>query len=312
MKLQKTTLVIGLLFSGIVSGYSQNKVTYKIVFESSWQANNHVVLPNVALPDNAHFSPLAVATHKTADLFWKLGEPTSSGMTAIAEFGSTGTFEGEVNAEILNGNADQVVIGPDMFYRDNETSITIDEIEIDRDFPFITMASMLAPSPDWFMGVNSLSVLDDNGDWKNEIVMDMFPYDGGTRIGNQYQLGGAMQGGVIANYSGMGQFNTSKIGTLRITAVDLSVLSVDQFTENSKLNVKIFNRNNIITINKSKRLQLSYASVFDFNGRVVKNMKVNQREKNIEIDVSGIQTGIYLVKLFTETGKIISEKVVIH
>ena len=56
---------------------------------------------------------------------------------------------------------------------------------VDRDFPLVTVVSMLAPSPDWFVGVAGLSLLED-GDWVDERVATLFAYDAGTDSGTTY------------------------------------------------------------------------------------------------------------------------------
>ena len=44
---------------------------------------------------------------------------------------------------------------------------------------------MIAPSPDWFVGVSALSLLED-GAWVDEKVIELFPYDAGTDSGASY------------------------------------------------------------------------------------------------------------------------------
>jgi len=39
-----------------------------------------------------------------------------------------------------------------------------------RDFSLVTLVSMLAPSPDWFVGVSGLDLIE-NGDWVAEKVV---------------------------------------------------------------------------------------------------------------------------------------------
>ena len=44
---------------------------------------------------------------------------------------------------------------------------------------------MIAPSPDWFVGVHDLSLLVD-GNWVDELVIDLEAYDAGTDSGATY------------------------------------------------------------------------------------------------------------------------------
>ena len=45
---------------------------------------------------------------------------------------------------------------------------------------------MIAPSPDWFVGVHDLDLCDSSGQWRSEVVVDLLPYDAGTDSGPSY------------------------------------------------------------------------------------------------------------------------------
>jgi hypothetical protein len=67
---------------------------------------------------------------------------------------------------------------------------TILEFDIDPAYPYVTLASMIGPSPDWFVGVDGLALLED-GRWRQEVVVLLTPYDGGTRTEqDRFALGG--------------------------------------------------------------------------------------------------------------------------
>ncbi len=52
-------------------------------------------------------------------------------------------------------------------------------------FRLVTLVSMIAPSPDWFVGVDSLDLLVD-GEWVDEIIVELLAYDSGTDDGPRY------------------------------------------------------------------------------------------------------------------------------
>jgi hypothetical protein len=60
------------------------------------------------------------------------------------------------------------------------------EFEIGVNFPLVTLVTMVAPSPDWFVGVSGLSLLVD-GQWANERRVEVFPWDAGTDSGETYE-----------------------------------------------------------------------------------------------------------------------------
>lgn len=40
----------------------------------------------------------------------------------------------------------------------------------------------IVPSPDWFVGVDSLDLCD-RGSWREQVAVDLYPYDAGTDSG---------------------------------------------------------------------------------------------------------------------------------
>jgi hypothetical protein len=55
----------------------------------------------------------------------------------------------------------------------------------------VTLVSMLGPTPDWFVGVSGVP-LRENDQWLLQVVVDLMPYDGGTRSANEWALFGEL------------------------------------------------------------------------------------------------------------------------
>ena len=49
----------------------------------------------------------------------------------------------------------------------------------------VSVVTMIAPSPDWFVGVSALNLLQD-GAWVEELVVELLPWDAGTDSGESY------------------------------------------------------------------------------------------------------------------------------
>ena len=49
----------------------------------------------------------------------------------------------------------------------------------------LSLVSMIAPSPDWFVGVHGFD-LQANGMWVDEVTLTLDPYDAGTDNGTTY------------------------------------------------------------------------------------------------------------------------------
>ena len=105
---------------------------------------------------------------------------------------------------------------------------------VTTDHPRVTLLSMVAPSPDWFVGVSGLSLLDAQGDWLASHSVDLFPYDAGTEEGTEFSLSNAATSpqGTIASIKGTGKFSNEPIASLTVTrqSVTPEITSAATFT----------------------------------------------------------------------------------
>ncbi len=148
---------------------------YRVRFNATWSATTH---PN-QFPSTPHFSGLIGGTHNEEVNFWGPGQNATPGIKSMAETGGQSRLAGEVRAAIGLGTAQHVLRGGGIGRSPGSVSL---EFEISRDFPLVTLVSMIAPSPDWFVGVRDLSLLE-AGDWVETRTLELFPYDAGTDSG---------------------------------------------------------------------------------------------------------------------------------
>jgi len=60
-------------------------------------------------------------------------------------------------------------------------------LRFDRAHRLLSAISMIAPSPDWFAGVDGYSMRNrDTNTWLDEVVLDLYPLDAGTDAGTTY------------------------------------------------------------------------------------------------------------------------------
>jgi len=111
----------------------------------------------------------------------------SGGIERMAEEGSQSPLDGEVAAAIASGEAEPFVRGVGL---GSTPGIEQVEFDITTGFPYVTVVSMIAPSPDWFVGVGGLPLIA-NGQWRDEVVVELFPWDAGTNNGASYESGNA-------------------------------------------------------------------------------------------------------------------------
>jgi hypothetical protein len=150
---------------------------YQVVFDATWSARTH---PQGFTP-GAHWSGLVGATHDSRVHFWRPGETSSEGIRLMAEQGRQLPLLSEVAAAQTNGTAHLALAGSGISPSPGSTTLVFPDA-MRRDHSLVTLCSMVAPSPDWFVAVESLNMVE-NGDWVREKSVDLFPYDAGTDSG---------------------------------------------------------------------------------------------------------------------------------
>ncbi len=200
--------------------------TYTVTFQGNWTTAS---TPG-GVVGSAHFTTLVGAVHNDMVTFWESGGTATPGVESVAELGTTGTFESEVTAAGTNASLVKKSIGFD------PTVTATFEIEVTNDHPLFTLLSMIGPSPDWFVGVSGLSLLDAQGQWLSEQEVDLFPYDAGTEEGTEFSLSNAATSpqGTIESIKGMEKFSDEPMAMLTF---DLQETSVN--TESREMPVEV-------------------------------------------------------------------------
>ena len=155
---------------------------YSVTFTAQWTTTDHGQVPG-----GAHFTTLAgAAVSADADL-WTPGELASPGLESLAELGQTRTFLAEIAAATEAGNASESVTSAGT----GATGTSAFEVAVSLELSSFTFASMIAPSPDWFVGLSEFPLLDDEGDWVEDTGdMGLSAWDAGTETGNRFSLNG--------------------------------------------------------------------------------------------------------------------------
>ncbi len=153
---------------------------YQVVFSATWSQTTHPT----NWPANAHWSGLVGGTHNDAVHFFRAGETASEGIRLMAERGQQATLLSEIAPAIANGTAQLQLAGGGIGTSPGSVSLTFPQA-MRRDFPLVTLVSMIAPSPDWFVGVDSLNLIED-GRWVTNKVVALYGMDAGTDSGVSY------------------------------------------------------------------------------------------------------------------------------
>ena len=184
-------------------------ITYQVKFEGNWTLAS---TPG-GVVGGAHFTTLIGGVHGSGVTFWAAGQQASSGVEQVAELGSTPTFRSEVEASSHTRSVIQEGVSG------GGTGTATFSIEVTRTHPLVTLLSMIGPSPDWFVGVSGVSLLDSSDQWRQSHVVDLFPYDAGTEDGTEFSLSNAATNpqGVITGIAGTGKFSNVRMARLTFT-----------------------------------------------------------------------------------------------
>jgi hypothetical protein len=148
-----------------------------VTFDATWSAETH---PG-AYPTGAHFSPPVGGTHDATAAFWGTGSLASDAIEQMAEEGASIPLANEVAFEIIQGSAFSQIAASGL----SSPGMVQTTFLVNETHPLVTLVSMVAPSPDWFVGVRDLS-LRSGGAWLDPVVHDLFTYDAGTDSGTSF------------------------------------------------------------------------------------------------------------------------------
>jgi hypothetical protein len=154
---------------------STDSASYRITFQSVWS-------PDVfqSVPGSAHFSGLIGMTHNDQVSLWRPGELASPGIESMAETGSKSTLSGEISTALTAGSGGVELSGGGL---GGSGSMTTLDFTVSISHPQVSLVSMIAPSPDWFVGVHDLPLIGADGEWVDSLSIDLVPYDSGTDDG---------------------------------------------------------------------------------------------------------------------------------
>ena len=184
-------------------------ITYEVTFEGNWTLAS---TPG-GVVGGAHFTTLIGGVHGSGVSFWEAGGQASAGVELVAELGSTGTFRSEVSGSSHTLSVIQEGVSG------GGTGTATFNIDVTRTHPLVTLLSMIGPSPDWFVGVSGVSLLDGSDQWRQSYVVNLFPYDAGTEDGTEFSLSNPDTNpqGVITRISGTGKFSNEPMAVLTFT-----------------------------------------------------------------------------------------------
>ena len=202
---------------------AQGSANYSVEFDFTWPSDNYNI------PPGPHWSPPVFTTHTSCAVVWRSGVPPTQGLETLAEFGRPSNISSEIFS-LLGQRRSSVTAG----VLNDATGRRSGNVVVDNKRFLLSTLSMIAPSPDWFVGVDSVPLCV-NDAFIASATYNLYPHDAGSDSGTTYTAGDADLDPKIAvsrifPTSGTNVFTASgvasvPIGTLRITrtSVDYNV-----------------------------------------------------------------------------------------
>jgi hypothetical protein len=153
---------------------------YRVTFERTWSSDTH---PQ-DFPLLAHFSPVIGATHGTEFALFRDGGTATAGVEKLCEEGRHQPLDEEIRAQIGAGSVGALIETPDPIR--SAPGQALAEFEIDAAHPMVSIAAMIAPSPDWCAVAAGVSLLED-GRFVAEKTVWLEPWDAGTDAATSYR-----------------------------------------------------------------------------------------------------------------------------
>lgn len=291
-------------FLSVNLSLGQSSAIYDISFQSSWNSTDHGTVPG-----NAHWSNLVGATHNASITLLEMGQLASPGIKNVAEAGVNTQLFNEVSDYINDGNADQwLQQGFSPFAA--ISSATLENVTVSENFPLLSLVSMIAPSPDWIIAINSFN-LRDGDTWKDNISIDLFAYDAGTDSGTDYTSGNVVTNPFqpISSLVNVAPFGSEKIGTLTISLVS-TTLGINQIEKEQTM---IFPNpaNNLLTVTSHQSNAIENIEIYDVLGKKVLENRLNTNAlSEVELSLYGLKQGMYMLKVYFSDGNSINRKVI--
>ena len=161
------------------------KAKYDFDFHGKWSRSSHPI----HYPEHStHWSNVIGATHSSQFFMYRIGELASPGIVKMAEEGYVGTMERQLRIDQNNQQVKSILKTRAQWpaHQPGQKPLS-GEIEFDQKHSFFSFTTMIGPSPDWFLGVDSINLCDeDNCEWKKQMSSDLFPLDAGSDDGISY------------------------------------------------------------------------------------------------------------------------------
>jgi len=158
------------------SNTPETTARYRLTFDAAWSRVSHPY----EFPFDARWSPVAGLTHDSSIEMFTEGEAATQGIVNMSQTGSRDPLNSEIEEMIAGGGGEYLINAATRVNPSPDTITTT--FEISSSHPYVSLTSMIAPSPDWFVALRGLNLFE-NGEWVESTAIQFKPYDSGSDDG---------------------------------------------------------------------------------------------------------------------------------
>ena len=158
--------------------------TYEVIFVPSWNPESHPADYPITHGKKGLLTPLIGATHGKDFQLFATGTPPTAGLERLSEMGAHDPLDAEIQTAVADGKAGSLIQSMEASPGPVHPIVT-NTFQIDEKFPMVSLAGMIAPSPDWFYGVSNVELFQ-NGRWVTTLHMAAYAHDSGGDAGSSY------------------------------------------------------------------------------------------------------------------------------
>lgn len=153
-----------------------SEARYTVTVSGKWSS------PDFSVPAGAHFTTFVGMVHNSNAWLWKEGLNASPGTELLAEIGNGTILLTEIDSMITARNASSLLLftAPATVAGNRMTSLYCN-----TNYQQVSFASMLGPTPDWFVGVSGINLYN-NAQWIADTTVSLYAYDAGTEEGDMF------------------------------------------------------------------------------------------------------------------------------
>lgn len=171
-----------LMFAAAASNADSMGATarYRVEFERTWSSSTH---PQ-DFPLLAHFSPVIGVTQAKGYEWIAQGATATAGLEKLCEEGKHQPLDAEIASAMKSGSVGALIETAEPLREVPQTAVV--EFDADDAHPTVTIAAMIAPSPDWCAVAVDVALVRD-GKFADSVQADLVAWDMGTDAATSYR-----------------------------------------------------------------------------------------------------------------------------